>query len=136
MTNHEDKRLPRPTPLTQPWWDACARGQLLIQHCAACGHFQFYPRSACADCGTGSPDWHQAKGHGEVISFTIIRHPVSSAYAQDIPFAIALVRLEEGPVMMTSLTDCDPESVRIGQPVEVCFEQWTTDITMPKFRPA
>ena len=83
-----------------------------------------------------SMQWVQACGRGRIRSFTIIRHPVSKAYASEVPYAVALVELEEGPTMMSALTDCDPENVTIGQPVEVVFERWTREITMPKFRPA
>ena len=65
----------------------------------------------------------------------MIRHPVSKAYADEVPYVLALIRLEEGPTMMSALTDCDPESVESGMPVEVVFEQWSEDITIAKFRP-
>jgi uncharacterized OB-fold protein len=134
VNQHLDKRLPRPTPLTEPWWQACGREELLIQKCADCGHYQFYPRRLCTACGGSDPRWVQATGRGRIRSFTIVRHAVSPAYKPELPYVIALVELEEGPVMMSSLLDTDPESVRSGQAVEVVFEAWTDDITMPKFR--
>jgi len=78
-------------------------------------------------------EWIQASGRGEVISFTIVRHAVSEAYAADVPYVIALIKLDEGPTMMSNVIDCDPEHVRIGMPVEVVFETWSEDFTVPKF---
>ena len=66
----------------------------------------------------------------------MIRHPVSKAYAPEVPYVIALIQLEEGPTMMSSLVACDPEGVAIGTAVEVFFEQWSDTITIPKFQPA
>lgn len=130
---HEGKHLPRPTPLSQPWWDACREMQLLLQRCTECGHHQFYPRTLCTAC-SHEVEWIPASGQGTVLSYTVIRHPVSPAYKADVPYIIALIELEEGPVMMSTVDDCDPGNVRIGMPVAVDFQQWTDEITMPFFR--
>lgn len=135
MTAHADRHLPRPTPLSQPWWDACRNHELLIQRCSDCGHQQFYPRSHCAACGNAAVEWTRATGQGTVLSYTVVRHPVSPAYKPDVPYIIALVELEEGPVMMSTVAGCDPDDARVGMPVEVGFEQWTETVTMPFFRP-
>ncbi len=136
MSAHHDKRLPRPTPLTEPWWEACRREELLIQKCRSCEQHQFYPRALCASCGAGELDWVRAAGRGRVESYTVVRLPVSKAYAPEVPFVIALVRLEEGPVMMASLVDAEVGEVAVGMEVGVVFEQWTDEVTVPKFRPA
>ena len=52
-----------------------------------------------------------------------------------VPYAVALVTLEEGPTMMTNIVGCAPEKVAIGMPVEVTFEDWTEEISIPKFKP-
>jgi uncharacterized protein len=75
-----------------------------------------------------------ASGRGKVLSFTVVRRPVSPAFAQEIPYIVALVTLEEGPQMMTNIVGCAPEDVTIGMPVEVIFEDWTDTISIPKFR--
>lgn len=135
MSKHEGKFLPSPKPATRPYWEACKRHELLIQECSQCGAQQFYPRTICASCSAAELHWVQASGFGTVVSWTIVRHPVSPAYAADIPYVIALIGLDEGPTMMAQIVDCEPESVQSGMPVEVCFEDWTPDITMPNFRP-
>ncbi len=83
-----------------------------------------------------SVEWVQASGHGHVKSFTIIRRAVSKAYAAEVPYVIALIELDEGPTMMSNVVELDPESVAIGLPVEVMFEEWSDEITIPKFRPS
>ena len=76
----------------------------------------------------------ESSGNGTVLSWTIVRHPVSEAYADDIPYVIALIKLQEGPTMMSSIIDFDPESVRSGMRVEVSFQDWTDEVSMPMFR--
>ena len=64
-------------------------------------------------------------------------HPQSYPLGQEeTPFVLAIVDLAEGPRMMTNIVDCDPESVTIGMAVEVCFDDVTDEVTLPKFRPA
>ena len=68
-------------------------------------------------------------------TFTVVRRPVSPGYAADTPYVIALIALAEGPVMMSNVVGCAPEDVIVGMPVEVLFETWSEEITVPKFRP-
>ena len=80
-------------------------------------------------------DWVEVSGLAEVISYTVVARAVSKAYEMDVPYIVALVALDEGPTMMTNIIDCTPEQVHIGMPLKVCFEDWTDEITIPKFRP-
>ena len=70
-----------------------------------------------------------------MLTFTVVRTPVSAAYASEIPYAIVLIRLDEGPVMMSQMTACDPDRVEIGMKVEVVFEVWSDSVTMPLGKP-
>ena len=81
-------------------------------------------------------EWFQSSGLGKVLTYTVCRLPVAKAYAADVPYVVALVQLEEGPTMMSNIVQCDPESVVTGLPLEVVFEAWSDEITMPLFRPA
>ncbi len=135
MSRHEGKFLPIPNPVTRPYWEACQRHELLLQKCSQCGEHQFYPRIVCGSCASSELRWVQASGLGTVVSWTVVRHPVAAAYADDIPYVIALIQLDEGPTMMSQIVDCDPDSLSSSLQVEVCFEEWTEEITMPNFRP-
>ena len=80
--------------------------------------------------------WVHASGQGQVSSYTVIRHPVSKAYADETPYVLALIRLAEGPTMMSVLCNCEPEGIRVGLAVEVVFERWSDEITIAKFQPS
>lgn len=130
------KFLPQPTVETEPYWQGCREGRLLLQRCTACGHWQFFPRLFCVVCEQRELEWQQASGRGTVESFTVVHVPLSEAYAGDVPYPVALIRLEEGPRMMANLVECAPEDVRIGLPVEVTWERRTETVVIPQFRPA
>lgn len=130
------KSLPPINPSTQPFWDACAQGRLLLQRCGDCGHLQFYPRLLCAACGSRTLEWAEVSGRGRVKTFTIIRRAVSAAFEPDAPYVVALVELEEGPTLMSNIVGCDPADVAIGQPVRVTFEMRAQGIAVPQFEPA
>ncbi len=133
MATNISKPIPTPTLETAPYWEGCRRHQLRIQRCANCHQYQFFPRICCAKCFGKQVDWVIASGRAKILSFTIVRRPVSPA--NEVPYVVALVTLEEGPQMMTNIVGCAPEEVMIGLPVEVTFEDWSDTISIPKFRP-
>jgi uncharacterized OB-fold protein len=135
MAANAAKPVPTPTRETQPFWDGCHKHELRIQRCAACGHNQFFPRIYCTKCFGDRVDWIKASGRATVLSFTIVRRPPSPVFADEVPYVVALVTLDEGPTLMTNIVGCAPEKVAIGMPVEVTFDDWTEEISIPKFRP-
>lgn len=130
------KPVPVPTKETQPYWDGCKQHELRIQKCAICGHHQFYPRLYCTACMSDQIEWIKASGRAKVLSYTIVYRPVTQAFAGNVPYVVAMVTLAEGPQMMTNIVGCEPEKVHIGMPVQVTFEDWTEEISIPKFKPA
>ncbi len=134
MSDPAARHFPRPTAETQPWWDACRESRLLLQRCAACGAHQFYPRMMCARCDSDAVEWVAASGRGRIRSYTVVRRPVSKAYAAMTPYVVALVELAEGPTLMSNIVDCVPEAVAVGLPVQVTFERWSAEISVPMFR--
>ena len=127
------KPVPVPDDLSRPFWDGCARGELFLQECTACGTLGRLPRVACPRCSTSPLRWRRSSGRGEVHSFTVVRRPPSPAFAADVPYVLALVELDEGVRMMTNLLGVPVEEARIGLPVEVAFEI-RAGISLPMFR--
>lgn len=130
------KPLPALTGEALPFWEACRRGVFLIQRCRACGRHQWYPRGVCAHCWSGDVAWVEASGRGTVWSFTVTYANRTPGFAEELPYVLALVELEEGPKVFTNIVECDPRDVRIGMPVQVTFRQATPAVTIPYFKPA
>jgi len=129
------KTVPAPTPETAAFWDGCLRGELLLQRCTACGSVQFPPRRHCGSCLGAALEWQQASGRGRITSWTVVRHPVSAAFAADVPYVVAIVALDEGPTMMAGVRDCAIDAMHIGMRVEVVFETRSETIAIPHVRP-
>ena len=130
------KPLPYPNEVSQPFWDAAKRHELRIQRCNACGTHIFYPREACSQCLSPDLIWIPVSGKGTLYSYTIAQAPTHPAFAEDVPYVIAIVELEEGPRITTNLVGCLPDEVTIGMPVMASFEEVTPEVTLVKFRPA
>ena len=132
------KPLPQITPVTQPFWDAAARGKLVMQRCADCRSWVWCPRPACVECGGGNLAWSPLSGRGEVFAFTVIREVVGQAllgFAGDIPYVTAWIDLEEGPRICSNVVQCPVGEVAIGMAVEVVFEEAGPGVALPKFKP-
>jgi uncharacterized OB-fold protein len=126
------KVLPRPTETSAPYWAGCAEGVLRLQQCNACQQYQFYPRIFCSHCGNNELQWREASGRGRIASYTVVQRGVSKDYPA--PYVVILVDLEEGPRMMSSLVETEPDSVAVGASVKVEFAAWSEDTTVPVFR--
>jgi uncharacterized OB-fold protein len=134
-TEEWTKPLPTPDDVNREYWQAAADGRLLIQTCPQCGQRQFYPRALCTHCG-GQPEWLECTGRGTVHTRTIIRQMGMKPFRNELPYVVAMIELEEGPLVMSNVTDCDPDAVKIGMPVEVHFIRAADDIGIPMWRPA
>ena len=112
----------------RPFFEAAKEGRFMLRRCGSCGKAHWYPRSACPFC-FGETAWEDASGKGAVYSFSIMRR-------MPRPYAIAYVTLVEGPTLLTNIVDCNLETLRIGQPVEIAFRPMEDGSTVPCFRPA
>jgi uncharacterized OB-fold protein len=124
-----------PGALDRVFFEAAARGQLLYQRCFACDHRQFYPRLLCTVCG-GDVAWATASGRGVVHTFTIVRQYGQAPFKDELPYAVAMVELEEGVRMLGTVTGCPVERVRIGMPVEAYAVECGDGMAVPFWRPS
>jgi uncharacterized OB-fold protein len=128
------RALPQPTPETQFFWDGTKANKLLLQKCDECSKVYFPPRPFCPVCASRRVSVVEASGKGVLWSYVIHHRPVPGFTP---PYAIAVVKLAEGPTMMTNIVDCPqtPEALQLDMPVEVVFAPQNDSITLPLFRP-
>jgi uncharacterized OB-fold protein len=128
--------LPEPTPETRHFWDGCKEGELRLQRCTNCTESYFPPRAFCPKCGSRDVEVYKASGLGVLWSYVINERPRPDMGSE--PYAIAVVKLAEGPTMMTNIVDCPqtPEALQLDMPLKVSFARQTDDITLPLFAPA
>lgn len=107
-------------PIDEPFWAACARGQLQLQQCEACGHRAWPPLAACDQCGGDTLIWKDVSGRGTVLS--------ACSFVQDyykgvfpIPHDTILVALEEGPLFLSNPHGFAFDDIAPDMPVTVAF---------------
>ena len=115
---------------------------LVGEICPHCETKIFPPRDVCPECGGEAKNLFQFSGRGEVYSFTTVYDP-PAGYEDNSPYTVALVKLEEGPLVTAQLTDLGAEPVEIGTPVEMVTRRLRQDgdergiiVYGYKFRPA
>jgi uncharacterized OB-fold protein len=120
---------------TAPYWAAAKAHELKVQRCAACRRYVFPPKPRCPACLADQLEWTKMSGRGTVFSFVIMRETFIKGF--EPPYVVATVELEEQPglTIVTNILDCAVEDVHIGQPVEVTFDDRSSEVTIPQFRP-
>ena len=129
------KPAPAADGITAFYWHGAEQQQLLVLRCAACTLLSHPPDAACPWCGALELTPEPVSGHGSVYSFTIVRQAFDVSFANDVPYVIALVELDEqaGLVVLANLIDVPLDEIEIGARVEVTFED-RGDHTLPQFR--
>ena len=120
-------------PTTAPFWEGCARGELLVQVCASCGLRRMPPRPMCPRCRSLETRWEQTSGRGRIWSFIVTHPPLLPAFAAVAPYNAIIVELEEDPLIRFAgnlvasaegeINEIDPTTITIGEPVQVVFHQ-------------
>jgi len=135
-----DKPWPNVDYDSLPFWEGLEQHKFLMFQCNVCKSW-YWPKAYCVKCKKPDPNfgtmsWNEASGRGTVFSWNIIYYVFHKGFAEDVPYAQVVVETEEGPLVSSTLVQCDPESVHVGMPVEVVFEDHPQDeFTMLRFRP-
>ncbi|MFT4826227.1 MAG: putative OB-fold protein [Halioglobus sp.] len=118
--------------LVQEFRDGLANGRLLIQRCADCEHLDMYPRYSCVGCQSENLDWAIAAGTGLLHSFTVLRAGAPEGFENDLPYALAVVKLDEGVQLLGRLTPGSDGSWDHYQcDAKVCFDRPATQGDTP-----
>jgi hypothetical protein len=109
-------------PLVENFYLFCAEGKLMSVKCKQCGAVICPPRSICPKCFADESDWMELKGRGKLLTYTIIHFPPSQFQAL-APYAVGIVKLEQGPQLSGMIKNVKLEDLRIGMEIQVDFEK-------------
>jgi uncharacterized OB-fold protein len=126
--------LPWPDAETAPYWEATKRRELVVQRCTSCGTHRFYPRALCPSCHADGVAWVRTRGRGSVYSFTVVHRAPSPAFAGKVPYALAIVALDEGPHMLSEIIGTPPAGIAIGMRLSVEFQEIGDGAVLPVFK--
>ncbi|MEU6079177.1 OB-fold domain-containing protein [Streptomyces sp. NPDC047108] len=126
-----------------PFWEYAERGELRVQACGACDRLRFPPRPCCPHCQSFDSTWRRMSGRGRIWSFVVPHPPLLPAYADQAPYNVILVELEEDPAIRlvgnlvpspeAPLGAADPFAIRIGTPVRAVFAGLADGVTGPRW---
>lgn len=130
-TPYQERKVrdPAVNPGDQEYFDAAAKGKLMLKKCGDCGEVHHYPRALCPFCFSDKVSWVEANGTGEIYTYSVTRR------GGPVPYCIAYVTLDEGVKMMTNIVDTDLDTIKIGQKVKVVFKKSESGTSVPMFAP-
>ena len=126
---------PELTELTEPFWAGGLSGELRLQKCADCGHIRYPVSTICPRCLSAESAWTAMSGRGTVQSYIVFERAYHEAWADQVPYVVALIELAEGPVLISNVVGVGPPAVRVGQSVTVMFPRRSATAALPQFTP-
>jgi len=136
MVGRESKKqraLPTKNLDNARFFESVREHRMELQKCDACDKFRYFPAPICPHCSSLDFKWEAVSGFGTVYSFTWVYRP-APGFEHLVPYAYALVELEEGPVLATNIVDTTAYELKIGLPVEVKYEDVNDEVSLPLFR--
>ena len=136
--NHEAQGRPGPEPseLARPYFEGAKQGKLLIQQNKDKGNYLFYSHYFDPNNPEDELEWVEASGRGKIHTYTIVRQHRHPFFADRVPYAYAIIELEEGTRLISNVITDDVESLACEMPVTVEFEDIDDELAVPVFRVA
>jgi uncharacterized protein len=131
-----NKPIPVPSAESQAYWDGLRDRKLLMPRCDACGKYWFPPSLLCPHCNATKWTWTSTSGRGRIFSYVVYHRIYHPGFADEVPYAVAVIELDEGPRMVSNVIGIAPDKVACDLRVEVVYQPITDTITLPKFKPA
>jgi len=125
--------VPNPSAASRPYWEAAKRGELVYQRCDECGTIAARPATICGECLSRSLSWARSAGSGALYSWTVVWRPPHPSFT--VPYAPAVVELDEGWRMMSAVVGCSPDDLGPGLRLAVEFHPASDEISLAYFRP-
>ena len=131
-TDAPAKPRPRIDATSRGFWEHANTGQLAMQVCDACADVHFPGSPVCPRCLSGEQSWKPVSGRGTLESWVTFHRPYWPGFAADIPYEVCLVRLAEGPLLVSNLVGPVADA-KLGAPVHVVFDRVDGELALPKW---
>lgn len=132
------KNIPFPDTIddyTKAFWKSCKKHTLIFQRCNDCGHIRWPLSFVCPKCSSRKAEWVKSEGKGRVYTYVVFHVPFHPDFNDKIPYIVAIIELKEGPHFLTNIIGCDHTQIQCDMEVEIVWEDVSSDINLPKFRP-
>ena len=123
-------------PHTEPFWEAAKEKRLAVPRCLECGRYSMPPKGFCSFCRSQDYEYVTLTGRATLYAYTVVRHAVTAALADRVPYVLAVVKLPDADdlKMLTNIVECEEKEIEIGVQLRVVFHD-QGDVTVPRFRP-
>jgi uncharacterized OB-fold protein len=121
---------------SEPFWTATTQHRLEIPRCTSCRRFRMPPSPFCPSCQSQEQEWVSVSGAGTVYSFTLITNPPFPEAADHLPYAPALVELDDAPGvrLVSAVVDAPLDRIAIGSRVSLVWQDLPDGVTLPRFK--
>jgi uncharacterized OB-fold protein len=126
-------RLPRPSARSEPFWQGCREGRLVLPVCPVCRFRAQRAFAVCPRCHGTAIAWEQSAGRGALYSWTVVWRPPHPSFA--VPYAPAIVTLEEGWWFLSAVIGLAPDELHEGMALQVQFHRASDEMFLPYFAP-
>ena len=124
---------PNPSGLSAEFYAYGARGELRFQRCTGCAAWRHLPRVTCARCGSDGYEWALSSGRGHVYTWTVTHQALLPAFADALPYVVAVIELEEGVRLVSGLRGIGAGELAPDLPVRVGFEKISDTVGLHYF---
>ncbi len=131
---HKSAIFPKPSILTQPFWNAAREKKLVIQYDPDSDSYQWWPKSISIKTGKMNLQWREVSGNGTLYSYTVTHVP-AHGFESKGQYLVGLVELDVGVRLLSFLSGISQNNVKVGMPLRVTWEQLNDEINMFMFEP-
>lgn len=110
-----------PPPTIEQFYKFCADRKLMGLRCTRCKKVLVPPRNVCFHCQGSDFEWVELTGRGKLLTYTVIHFPPTQFIAM-APYAVGIVRLEEGAQLPGMIKNVKLDDLKIGMQLQVDFE--------------
>jgi uncharacterized OB-fold protein len=135
------KPVPVPDEASRPFFEGAYEGRLMLLHCASCGTWMSPTggigtpvRPRCVECFSGDLEWSAASGRATLYSFAVVHQLYDPAFADDVPYNIAVVETAEGVRLTSQVVGTSCDELVIGMALEAVFERVGEGVGIPRFQ--
>ena len=129
------KPLPTVLPLERPFWAHARAHRLALQRCDHCAVFRYPASPVCAECDSDQSSWTETVGLGTVLSWVVVHKSYFASFNDDVPYNVALIKVDEGPVLCANIVGIDNDLISAGLRVKVVFDDVNQEFSIPRFAP-
>lgn len=133
MEPNSNMPLPVIDDLTRPFWDAARAHRLVVQRCQACGDVHFPPSPVCPACLSEDQVWQEASGRATLLSWATFHRAYWDGVKDAVPYDVCVVRLAEGPLMVSNFAGPTPEGLRLGLPLAAVFHDVAPEVSVVRW---